>query len=241
MKTFGLIGRNIDYSFSRQYFSEKFEREEIDAVFRNFDLSDIEEFPGIFKNRSISGLNVTIPYKLQVMHYLDELDPDAKEINAVNVIKIEGEKLTGYNTDYIGFQDSIKPLLKSNHKKALILGTGGASKAVAYALNKLNLEFKFVSRNPGESQLSYNDLNKDILGEYQVVINTTPLGTFPDIKDCPDLPYQFFSKDHLAYDLIYNPATTEFLNRASEKGAKTCNGLKMLKIQAEKAWEIWNS
>lgn len=241
MKTFGLIGRNIDYSFSRKYFSEKFEREEIDAVYRNFDLQDIKEFPGIFKNSAISGLNVTIPYKLAVMDHLTELDKDAKEINAVNVIKIKDGKLTGYNTDYIGFQDSIKPFLRPNHKKALILGTGGASKAVAYALKKLDLDFKFVSRNPEKHQLTYSDLNGDIFSEYQVIVNTTPLGTFPNISNCPDIPYQYFSEDHLAYDLIYNPATTEFLNRASAKGAKTCNGLKMLKIQAEKAWEIWNS
>ncbi|MEO2064356.1 MAG: shikimate dehydrogenase [Christiangramia sp.] len=241
MRTFGLIGRNISYSFSRKYFSEKFETENIDAVYRNFDLGEISEFPSILKIRNISGMNVTIPYKQDVMSYLDDLHSDAREIDAVNVIKIEGDQLIGYNTDHLGFQDSIKVLLKPHHKKALILGTGGASKAVAFALKNLQIDYSFVSRNPGKGQLSYEELNQEVLAENQVIINTTPLGTFPNIEQYPDIPYEFLTPQHLAYDLIYNPAETKFLQKASKQGSDICNGLRMLQIQAEKAWEIWNS
>lgn len=242
MKLYGLIGRNIDYSFSRKYFSEKFENEKIDAKYRNFDLEDISQLTDIIKEEEISGLNVTIPYKQDVMLFLDRLDENAKKIGAVNTIKFEENgNLAGYNTDHYGFQKSIEPFLKKHHQKALILGTGGASKAVAFALKFLNLEYKFVSREPEEDQLSYADLDKNILEEYKVIVNTTPLGTFPNIQDAPDIPVRFLNAKHLVYDLIYNPAETALMKMSIEQGSTAVNGLRMLQLQAEKAWEIWNS
>ncbi|AVR45913.1 shikimate dehydrogenase [Christiangramia fulva] len=242
MKLYGLIGRNIDYSFSRKYFSEKFNNENIDAKYRNFDLEDISQLTDIIKEEEIAGLNVTIPYKRDVMLYLDRLDENAKEIGAVNTIKFEENgKLAGYNTDHFGFRKSIEPFLKKHHQKALILGTGGASKAVAFALKSMEIEFKFVSREPREDQFSYTDLNKNLLEEYSVIINTTPLGTFPNIQESPDVPVEFLGKKHLVYDLIYNPAETAIMKMAIKQGATAVNGLRMLQLQAEKAWEIWNS
>ncbi|WP_373059065.1 shikimate dehydrogenase [Zunongwangia sp. H14] len=243
MKLYGLLGKNIEYSFSRSYFSEKFRRENIKAEYHNFDIPAIEHFPDVLsRNKDLQGLNVTIPYKQSVIKYLDSLDSNAQEIGAVNTIKIGGNgKLSGYNTDFYGFGESIKPLLKKQHSQALILGTGGASKAVAYALKKLGIHYKYVSRNPEKEQLSYTALSKEIFQANKIIINTTPLGTHPDIQNHPQLPYHFFTKSHLAYDLIYNPATTRFMELAAKNGAKTINGLKMLELQAEKAWEIWNS
>ncbi len=243
MKLYGLIGRNIDYSFSRKYFSEKFSNEQIDARYRNFDLEDIAQITDILKEENIDGLNVTIPYKQEVMLFLDRLDPDAEKIGAVNTIKIEENgKLAGYNTDHWGFKESIQPLLKKYHKKALILGTGGASRAVAFALNSLNISYRFVSREPSsEEQISYSDLDRNIMEENTIIINSTPLGTFPNIEDSPDIPVQFLNKKHLVYDLIYNPAETALMKMAIQQGATAANGLRMLQLQAEKAWEIWNS
>ncbi|SHF60336.1 shikimate dehydrogenase [Salegentibacter echinorum] len=241
MRTFGLIGKNIDYSFSKSYFSTKFEKEKIDAEYLNFDLRDIKEFRDVIKESlNLSGLNVTIPYKQEIITFLDEMSPEAKEIGAVNTIEVKGNKLIGHNTDYIGFSKSIKPFLRPEHKKALILGTGGASKAVEYAFQKLNIETKFVSRNSGKNKISYQELSKEILQEYTIIVNTTPLGTFPEVMDHPEIPFQFLNKKHLVYDLIYNPATTALLKQAAELGATTTNGLKMLELQAESAWEIWN-
>lgn len=241
MRTFGLIGKNIDYSFSKSYFSKKFKKEKIDAKYLNFDLKNINEFRDVIKESfNLSGLNVTIPYKQEVISFLDEMSPEAKEIGAVNTIKLKRNKLIGHNTDYIGFSKSIKAFLKPHHKKALILGTGGASKAIEYALKKLNIETKFVSRNTGKNKISYEELSEEILQEYTVIVNTTPLGTFPEVMNHPNIPFQFLNENHLVYDLIYNPEATALIKLANEQGATTTNGLKMLALQAESAWDIWN-
>jgi shikimate dehydrogenase len=242
MRTFGLIGRNIDYSFSRKYFSEKFQSENIDAQYCNFDIPSIIKFPEIHKKNKISGFNVTIPYKEKIIPYLDRLDTHSSKIQAVNTVKIEKDgSLTGFNTDFYGFTESLKPYLKPHHTKALILGTGGASKAIAYALEMLEIEFMFVSRNPKNDQLSYAALDKNILDDYNLIINSTPLGTFPETEACPTLPFEHISKKHLLFDLIYNPSETKLMKLCAEKGAQTLNGLQMLIFQAEKAWDIWNS
>ncbi|MDP2058967.1 MAG: shikimate dehydrogenase [Flavobacteriaceae bacterium] len=244
MRSFGLIGRNISYSFSVGYFTEKFRKEGItDCTYENFDLQDISEFPKLIQSKpNLIGLNITIPYKEQVIPYLNELHETAAEIGAVNTIKITSEgNLIGYNTDYYGFQKSIEPYLKPTHKHALILGTGGASKAVAYALKKSQINAVFVSRNNLQNGLTYSDLTKDIVDSHLLIINCTPLGTFPNVENKPDFPYQFLTPKHLLYDLIYNPAETAFLKMGKAKGASICNGLEMLVHQAEKAWKIWES
>ncbi len=241
MKNFGLIGKNISYSFSRKYFTEKFEKENIEAEYNNFDLKNLKQFRDVIKETpNLSGLNVTIPYKQKIIPFLDDLAPEAKEIGAVNTIKVDGNKLSGYNTDYIGFSESLKPFLKPHHKKALILGTGGASKAVAHALKKLGIEHKFVSRSSGEFRFGYNDLSEEIMQEYTVIINTTPVGTYPEVEKNPQVPFQHLNEKHLVYDLIYNPETTQLMARAKKQGASVTNGLKMLQLQAESAWKIWN-
>lgn len=241
---FGLVGKNIDYSFSKAHFTAKFEDENLQFTYENFDLENISKFPEILKkNKNILGLNVTIPYKEQVIPFLDGLNVTASKIGAVNTIKFyPSGKTEGFNTDYYGFQKSIQPFLKSHHLKALILGTGGASKAIAYALNELKISSNYVSRssNPVANFL-YTDLTEEIIKSHQIIINCTPIGTHPNINDCPDIPYEGISKDHLLYDLIYNPSQTKFLRRGEMKGATTCNGSKMLEYQAEKAWEIWNT
>ncbi|MCG9973123.1 shikimate dehydrogenase family protein [Christiangramia crocea] len=242
MRTFGLLGRNIDYSFSRKYFSEKFQKENIDAEYRNFDVDSIEKFPYVLRNNIISGLNVTIPYKEEIIPFLDHLDPHSREIQAVNTVKFEKDgSLCGYNTDYWGFLESLKPFLKPHHKKAIILGTGGASKAIAYALKLLEIDYQFVSRKKAAHIFSYKELNKEIFENHTLVINCTPLGTFPNTDNYPDVPVEYFSKNHLVFDLVYNPSETRLMQLAAEKGATTLNGLRMLELQAEKAWEIWNS
>lgn len=244
VRSFGLIGRNISYSFSVGYFTEKFRKEGItDCTYENFDLQDISEFPKLIQSKpNLIGLNITIPYKEQVIPYLNELHETAAEIGAVNTIKITSEgNLIGYNTDYYGFQKSIEPYLKPTHKHALILGTGGASKAVAYALKKSQINAVFVSRNNLQNGLTYSDLTKDIVDSHLLIINCTPLGTFPNVENKPDFPYQFLTPKHLLYDLIYNPAETAFLKMGKAKGASICNGLEMLVHQAEKAWKIWES
>ena len=242
MRTFGLLGKNIDYSFSRKYFSEKFSNENLDAQYLNFDIPAIEEFPEIIRDNNISGLNVTIPYKEKIIPFLDQLDPHAEKIKAVNTIKFEKDgSLTGYNTDYWGFLNSLKPYLLPHHDRALILGTGGASKAIAYALNLLKIDYKFVSRSAKENQFSYSSLDENILNEYNLIINCTPLGTFPKVENYPEIPVKFISEKHLVFDLIYNPSETTLMKLSAENGAKTLNGLQMLQLQADKAWEIWNT
>jgi shikimate dehydrogenase len=242
-RQFGLIGKNISYSFSKKYFTDKFTENHFEnCAYENFDIPSVEHFTDLFNNtKGLVGLNVTIPYKETIIPLLTKLSKKAKKIGAVNCISIsKKKKLKGYNTDYYGFKKSLKPLLQENHKKALILGTGGASKAVAFALKDLKIEFDFVSRNPSEYEFSYTELNEEIFNEYHIIINTTPIGTFPNMTECPEIPYEFFTKNHIAYDLIYNPEETTFLKKAKSYKAKTKNGHDMLIFQAEKAWQIWN-
>ena len=239
---FGLVGKDINYSFSKSYFIDKFQKLNlVDFSYENLDFQKIEEFPEyIEQNRNICGLNVTIPYKEAIIPYLDKLSKIATEIGAVNTIKIsKSGKLKGFNTDYIGFQKSIKSLLNVNHKKALILGTGGASKAVAYALKQLEIPYLLVSRSTNVDAIGYNQVNEKTFEEFHIIINCTPLGTFPNTNSCPEIPYENFTPKHIAFDLIYNPAETLFLKKAKEQGAVIKNGLEMLTIQAEKSWEIW--
>lgn len=243
LKRYGLIGRNISYSFSKKYFKEKFSAELFnDCTYENFDFESIEAFPDIIKkNPDLKGLNVTIPYKETIIPYLDKLSKKATLIGAVNVIRFTKKgKLKGYNSDYYGFKKSIEPLLQPHHKKALILGTGGAAKAVAFALEELDIFYTFVSREAGENSIDYNRVNITSFDNYQIIINCTPLGTMPNTKDFPPIPYEYFTPQHLAYDLIYNPAETQFLKKAKKKGATIKNGYEMLVLQAEKAWNIWN-
>ena len=243
MSKLGLLGKQIDYSFSKTYFSEKFASENLPFTYENFDLESITIFPKLFENHSdIVGMNVTIPYKEQVMPYLDEIDKTAKEIGAVNTITVsKNKKLKGYNTDYYGFQKSISPLLKTHHKRALILGTGGASKAIAYALKLMNIDFNYVSRSLKKGvTYTYKTLTTEDIENHQIIINCTPLGTFPDIDVCPDIHYEGFSSSHLLFDLIYNPSETQFLKLGKSQGAVISNGKDMLRFQAEKAWEIWD-
>lgn len=240
---FGLIGKNIGYSFSKKFFSEKFETKNLPHTYENFDIPSIKDFQQIIaETNDLKGLNVTIPYKEKIIPFLDTLDKEAEKIGAVNTIKIsEDKKLSGFNTDYFGFQRSLETFLPLQQSNALILGTGGASKAVAYALGNLGFKFKFVSRQSAPKTLVYAELNQLIIGNYSLIVNCTPLGTYPNTDHCPPIPYQFLTENHLLFDLIYNPAETEFLKRGRKLGAQTSNGLKMLELQAEKAWEIWNS
>ncbi|PIE99926.1 MAG: shikimate dehydrogenase [Maribacter sp.] len=239
---YGLIGKDISYSFSESYFKKKFKKLRLtECSYRNFDLGQIEDFNDLIQqNEQLKGLNVTIPYKEEIIPYLDKLDKKAKKIGAVNTIKFTKKGLKGYNTDVYGFEKSIKPFLRENHDRALILGTGGASKAVAFIFGELGIKFKFVSRRPKKNQLRYADLNEKTMKEYTVLVNCTPLGTFPNIDEKPDIPYQWITDTHLLFDLIYNPEKTTFLQEGENRGASICNGLRMLELQAEKAWEIWN-
>lgn len=245
-KRFGLLGRNISYSFSKKYFTQKFRSQGLDHYeYVNYDLNDIEEFQEkVLKDKKIlGGLNVTIPYKEQVIKKLDEIDDEAKKIGAVNTIKIlENGKLKGYNTDAFGFETSLRSCWRGVEKGALILGTGGASKAIAHVIAKLGMPYLFVSRGQtGPQIIVYNEVDKDILQGHDLIINCSPVGTFPDIDSKPELPYKWLTERHLLYDLIYNPETTAFLKMGKRAGAITCNGYAMLVHQAERSWEIWNS
>jgi shikimate dehydrogenase len=239
---YGLVGKDISYSFSRGYFKKKFDNLGLDnCSYQNFDLQSISEFPSIVsKNENIKGLNVTIPYKEDVIQYLDHIDAAAQKIGAVNTIKPSKNGLIGFNTDAYGFEKSIEPHLKKQHKKALILGTGGASKAVAFVLEQLNIEFSFVSRSGKNNGYTYDQLSEDIISEHTLIINCSPVGTFPNINEKPAIPYQSISNQHLLFDLIYNPDETAFLLAGKANGAAICNGHRMLEFQAEKSWEIWN-
>lgn len=246
MDTYGLIGYPLKHSFSAAFFSEKFRRERIDAEYLNFEIPNISELSDIISSHpTLKGLNVTIPYKEVVIPFLDEISDEAKEIGAVNVIKIERcsdghVSLKGFNSDYIGFRESISPLIRSEiHKKALILGTGGASKAVRQALNDFGIENRFVSRTKSEHNFSYGELTKEILQEYTVIVNSSPIGTFPKSDEYPAIPYEFLTSNHLLYDLVYNPAETLFLKKGKAQGAIVKNGAEMLERQAVAAWEIW--
>ena len=245
MKKYGLLGYPLGHSFSRNYFNQKFEAERIDAEYLNFEIPEIKEIKNVIKeNPELNGLNVTIPYKEQVIPYLDDLDEDARLIGAVNVIKFSkglfGKvKLKGYNSDIIGFKQSIEPLLKEHHRKALILGTGGASKAVFQGLKQLGVASTFVSRKAKEYCITYEEITPKVMEQYTVIVNTTPLGMYPNVNACPDIPYALLTSDHLLYDLLYNPDETLFMRKGKEKGAVVKNGLEMLLLQAFAAWEIW--
>jgi shikimate dehydrogenase len=248
MKYYGLIGFPLTHSFSMQYFSEKFEREGISGCsYSNYPLEHIELLPQLIAgNEDLAGLNVTIPYKEQVIPYLDKVDDDIAQIGAVNTLKItrHGGKvsLIGYNTDVYGFSESLKPFLKEHYRKALILGTGGASKAAAFVLGGLGFEITYVSRNPRrDGQISYAQLTPEIVAGARVIVNTSPVGMFPDINSCPAIPYDSITPDHVLFDLIYNPPETRFMALGRKMGAKVINGLQMLHLQAEKSWEIWNT
>ncbi len=244
MHKLGLLGKNISYSFSKEYFKNKFINEEIDNVsYDNFDIEDITLFPSIInETKGLKGMNVTIPYKETVIPFLDKLNKKARAIGAVNTIKINKKgKLIGYNTDCYGFKKSIAPYLNENHKSALILGTGGASKAVIYSLKKLDIQCHYVSRNVSKKvSYTYSELNEDIIKQHLIIVNCSPVGTFPNINDCPNIPYGGITNNHILFDLIYNPDETKFLKLGKEKNATAINGLKMLKLQAEKAWSIWD-
>lgn len=246
MQKYGLIGYPLKHSFSIGYFNEKFKAENIDAEYVNFEIPDINDFRKVIEeNPNLCGLNVTIPYKEQVIPFLDELDKDTAKIGAVNVIKIirlpKGKvKLVGYNSDIIGFTQSIEPLLQPHHKKALILGTGGASKAVYHGLNNLGIESTFVSRTKRDNKfLTYEELTPEVMASHTVIVNTTPVGMFPKVDFCPNIPYEQLTSAHLLYDLLYNPNETLFMKNGQVQGAVTKNGLEMLLLQAFAAWEIW--
>ena len=276
MTTYGLIGYPLGHSFSRKFFTEKFEKKGIDAQYLNFEIPSIEEFPEIIKNNpELRGLNVTIPYKQQVMQYLDDISEEAKAIGAVNVVRIErpspqpspimgretmrnaGNKpdglpikgdmseglrgsLIGYNSDVIGFVESIRPLLKVHHKKALILGTGGASKAIRYGLEKkLGMKTLFVSRSAREGMITYEEVTAEVLKEYEVIVNCSPVGMYPHVDECPALPYEAMNENNLLYDLVYNPLETLFMKKGAEQGATVKNGLEMLHLQAIASWKFW--
>ncbi len=245
-KVYGLLGYPLGHSFSKNFFNNKFESEKIDAEYINFEIPDINMLMEVIsEHHNLEGLNVTIPYKQQVIPFLDELDEDAARIGAVNVIKIIREngdlKLKGYNSDIIGFCDSIAPLIKQHMKKALILGTGGAAKAVFVGLEKLGIEPQYVSRKKSDNAIIYSEINKDIINEYHIIVNTTPLGMYPNIDESPDIPYELLTDKHLCYDLLYNPDETLFMKNAKAQGAETKNGLEMLLLQAFASYDIWTT
>ena len=240
-RKFGLIGKNIDYSFSKKYFSEKFKKENLDCTYSNFDIENISQIESILQKNGISGYNVTIPYKQEIIKFLDEIDEVAKAIGAVNTIKKIDNKNIGFNTDSIGFEKSLIPLIKNKKPDcALILGTGGASKAVKYVLKKLKINYSTVSRKAGKSEFIYENLNDVIINRFKMIINCSPVGTFPNINKCPNIPYKNLTKEHILYDLVYNPIESLFLRRGKELGCKTKNGLEMLEIQANESWRVWN-
>ncbi len=247
MKIYGLIGYPLEHSFSKKYFNEKFEREHITGCsYRNFPLTAIDGFPLLVRNTpGLAGLNVTIPYKEQVVTYLNALDPVAEAVGAVNTIRfseVDGDTwLTGFNTDVYGFSESVTPALDSSIDRALILGTGGASKAVNYVLENLGIEVLYVSRTKTKGPvISYQSLTEEIISSCRLIVNTTPLGTHPAVDEYPPIPYQAITHRHILYDLVYNPPLTAFLIRGKEQGATILNGSEMLRLQAEKSWEIWN-
>ena len=239
---FGLVGKNISYSFSKGYFAQKFERLGLKHhSYENFDLKEIGQFTKIISQTELAGLNVTIPYKQEIIPFLDALDNDAEMIGAVNTIKFTTDGLIGYNTDAYGFEKSLTPLLKKHHKSALVLGTGGASKAIVFVLQILGIAYQYVSRNPSETQLAYSQLKETHLNDFQIIINCSPVGTHPKVHERPQIPYAFINETHILFDLIYNPLETSFLAEGKKRGAAIQNGLPMLEFQAEKAWGIWNS
>ncbi|MEJ6799049.1 MAG: shikimate dehydrogenase [Crocinitomicaceae bacterium] len=241
MKTYGLIGEYTDHSFSKEFFTQKFTAEDIDARYENFTLAHISEVESLLKRDELDGLNVTVPYKVAILPYLDQLSEEALNIGAVNTIQFLYGKKIGHNTDAFGFAQSIKPFLTYQHERAIVLGTGGASKAVSYVLENLGIDVIKISRNPkDEKQYGYDEVNDNMLKACKLVVNTTPVGTFPEVDKCPQFPFEFLTEEHLVIDLIYNPEKTNFLRRAEENDAVILNGRPMLEQQALKAWEIWS-
>ena len=245
--TYALIGKTLSHSFSKDYFEKKFQELGLsDYAYLNFELEKIEDVKKVISEHpNLKGFNVTIPYKESIIPFLDELSAEAKSIGAVNCVSIKchterSRSIIGHNTDVYGFASSIKPFLEPHHNKALILGTGGSSKAVAYALKNIGVEVYFVSSSKQHTNMiSYEQLNEHVMNAFKLIVNTTPVGMFPNVNECPNIPYQFLSKQHLCYDLIYNPERTLFLQKATEQDATTMSGLSMLQLQAEKSWEIW--
>lgn len=243
MKQYGLIGYPLDHSFSQRYFSEKFLREGISGVsYQNFPIPQIEDLKELLTDQTnLRGFNVTIPYKTQIIPLLDEIDTHASSIGAVNTVKIENGKLSGFNTDWIGFMESIKPMLTSNDRRALVLGTGGSSKAIFYALNQLGIGSTLVSRNPDKEHIGYDDIDVQIMSSHQIIVQCTPLGTYPRIDECPPMPYSLLNESHMLFDLVYNPEMSRFLQHGKNAGTRIQNGFAMLVGQAEAAWKIWKS
>jgi shikimate dehydrogenase len=244
VKQYGLIGYPLSHSFSENYFQKKFDKEGIvDCSYHAFPLRHIEDLSGLIeKTPGLKGLNVTIPYKEKVIPFLDKVDPAAAEIGAVNTIRFKDGSMIGFNTDHVGFKESLKPLLQKHRKKALILGTGGSSKAVAFSIKQLGISFTHVSRkNSNPNYLTYDQLSKENMGDHTLIINTSPLGMYPNIEESPQIPYHFLGAGHLLFDLVYNPQMTLFLKKGKAQDAQIKNGLEMLKIQAEESWKIWNS
>lgn len=241
MKTYGLIGNPVAHSFSEKYFSEKFEKEEINAEYKLFKLEDLTEFQDLLKKeKNLKGLNVTSPFKEKIFPFLDEIEEQAQNIGAVNTIKFEDGRRIGYNTDSFGFLKSLFPIIEKQYTDALILGTGGAAKAIAQALKSMGIDYQMVSRTPAENQIAYTDLTAEIIKENLLIVNCTPLGTYPNVEESPNIPYEGLTKKHLLYDLTYNPVVTQFLAQGQMRECKVFNGQKMLEFQAERSWEIWN-
>ena len=238
MTNFGLIGEKLEHSFSKDFFTKKFERLNlIDYKYQNFEIKNINEIINIININNLKGLNITTPFKSDTLKIIDDIDEHAKNIGSINTLRISNRKIKGYNTDYIGFQNSIQHLI-GKRKKALILGNGGSSKAIQYALKNLNVNYKIVSRS---GNLNYQNLTKEDIITNKIIINTTPLGMYPNINQFPKIPYHVLSKEHLVYDLIYNPEETIFLKKSKEMKCTVKNGFEMLKIQAEESWKIWNN
>lgn len=242
MRTYGIIGYPLEHSFSQKYFTDKFNRDGLDCIYKVFAIKDIAQLSLIIAaDGDLKGLNVTIPHKQSVLEFLDDASHLPKTLNACNCIKVIDGKLVGYNTDVIGFERSLIPLLKHHHEHALILGHGGAAQAVKFVLDKLNIPYSIVGRHLyKDTSMTYGDLTRDIIQQHKLIINTTPLGTFPDVKSFPNIPYKYLTKEHLLYDLVYNPEKTEFLRNGEERKAEIKNGYEMLVLQAEEAWKIWN-
>lgn len=250
-RIFGLIGYPLIHSFSKTFFNQKFQAEKINARYENFEIASIDLLPSLLETTpSLSGMNVTIPYKEKVIPFLDDIDPLAARAGAVNVVKIipdkrgkllDNRRLVGYNSDVAGFTDSIRPLITDNRHRALVLGTGGAAKAVCVGLDMLDVKAQLVSRTPKPGVLTYEDLTQDIIAEHKVIVNTTPLGMYPHVDEAPAIPYEALGPEHLCYDLLYNPDVTLFMKKAQAQGAEVKNGLEMLLLQAFLSWEIWNS
>lgn len=243
MAKFGLIGKNIGYSFSKTFFSIKFEREKRDHTYQNFEIESVDHLPDVLKaHPDLKGLNVTIPYKEEIIPFLDRLDKEAKVIGAVNTIKIKRDgKLIGYNSDHYGFAKALADYFPIKEKTALVLGTGGASKAIRYVLDAMQFEYRVVSRKRAKDVITYSDITRELIKSSYLIINCTPLGTAPKVHEFPNIPYQYLTSDHLLFDLIYNPRETEFMKLGHSKGARVSNGMKMLEYQAKKSWQIWKS